>query len=163
MTRSVLTIGALVACSAADPAFAQDQTASADVAREVSVSAMRQRELIERFIAAYNAFDIDGMVAHLSLDVRFENYSGDNLTVATNGITEFRQLAEQSKSLFSERAQRISSIQFDGGTAIVTIEYRGRFAVDVPDGPRAGEVIELRGTSEYSFRDGRIMKIIDRS
>jgi ketosteroid isomerase-like protein len=126
------------------------------------VSATSQRELIERFIAAYNAFDIEGMVAHLSPDVRFENYSGDNLTAATNGITEFRQLAEESKSLFSEREQRISSIQFDGRTAIVTIEYRGRFAVDVPNGPRAGEVIELRGTSEYSFRDGRITKIIDR-
>jgi hypothetical protein len=162
MTRSALTIGVLSAYIAADPVFAQDQ-ASADVPREVSVSATSQRELIERFIAAYNAFDIDGMVAHLSPDVRFENYSGDNLTAATNGITEFRQLAEQSKSLFSEREQRIGSIQFDGHTAIVTIEYRGRFAVDVPNGPRAGEVIELRGMSEYSFHDGRITKIIDRS
>jgi steroid delta-isomerase-like uncharacterized protein len=127
------------------------------------VIASNQKRLIERFIAAYNDFDIDGMVALLSPDVRFENYSGDDLTAATNGIDEFRRLAEQSKFLFSEREQRISSVRFNEDTAIVTIEYRGRFARDVPDGPRAGQIIELRGTSEYSFRDDRITKITDRS
>jgi hypothetical protein len=127
------------------------------------VTVSSQRDLIDRFIAAYNAFDIDGMVAMLSTDIRFENHSGDNLTTATNGIDAFRQLAEQSKLLFSEREQRISSIQYDQGVALVTIDYRGKFARDIPDGPRAGEVITLRGTSEYSFRDGRICRIIDRS
>jgi steroid delta-isomerase-like uncharacterized protein len=131
--------------------------------QEVPLTASSQQGLIEQFIAAYNAFDIEAMVALLSTDVCFENYSGDDLTTATNGRDEFRKVAEQSKLLFSEREQRISSIHFDQGIAIVTIEYRGKFARDVPSGPRAGEMITLRGTSEYSFRAGRICKIIDRS
>ena len=119
--------------------------------------------MIERFVAAYNAFDVDGMVALLAPQIRFENYSGDNLTAASSGIDEFRKLAEQSKSMFSEREQRIVGMREDGDTAIVSIEYRGRLAVDIPDGPRAGTAIELRGTSEYSFAGGRIAKIVDRS
>jgi len=127
------------------------------------VTESSQKALVERFIAAYNTFDIDRMVALVSTDIRFENHSGDELTAATNGIDDFRKIAEQSKLLFSEREQRISSIRFDHGMAIVTIDYRGKFAQDIPNGPRAGEIITLSGTSEYSFREGRICKIIDRS
>lgn len=104
------------------------------------------------------------MLALLSPDVHFENYAGDNLTVSASDIGEFRRLAEQAKSLFSEREQRIISIQFQQcGTVAVVIEYRGRLAADVPGGPRAGTVLELYGTSEHSFRDGRIAGIVERS
>ncbi|MBB3228702.1 hypothetical protein FHW69_003344 [Luteibacter sp. Sphag1AF] len=34
------------------------------------------KELIDRYLVAYNSFDIDGMLALLSSGVRFENYSG---------------------------------------------------------------------------------------
>ena len=122
-----------------------------------------ERRLIERFIAAYNQFDVDGMIAELAPEIRFENYSGDALTVATDGIEQFRELAERSKAMFSEREQRIVSISGNDHAAIVDIAYRGRLAIDVPDGPTAGTVIELRGRSEYSFAGGRITKIVDRS
>jgi ketosteroid isomerase-like protein len=35
-----------------------------------------QRDLIARYVAAYNRFDVDGMLALLTDDVRFENVSG---------------------------------------------------------------------------------------
>jgi hypothetical protein len=121
------------------------------------------RELFERFIAAYNAFDVDGMLTVLSADVRFENYSGSTLTVATTGLDQFRQLAEKATAMFSEREQRVTAMDFHDAAATVTIAYRGRLAVDVPGGPAAGTVLELEGRSEYSFADGRITKIVDRS
>jgi len=119
--------------------------------------------LIDRYIAAYNAFDIDGMLALLTPDIRFENYSGGQLTVAAKGIDEFRQLAQQSKDQFSEREQRIIALRFDSDTAVADIAYRGRLAADIPGGPAAGTLLELNGESEFAFRDGRIATIIDRS
>jgi len=119
--------------------------------------------LIDRYLASYNAFDVDGMLSLLSKDVRFENYSGDQLTAATTGATEFRHLAEQSKLLFSEREQRITGLQFGHDSAIATIAYRGTLAADVPNGPLAGTVLDLRGRSEFSFCNGQITKIVDRS
>ena len=46
-------------------------------------------------MAAYNAFDVEGMLATLAADVRFENWSGGRLTAASDGRDAFRVLAEQ--------------------------------------------------------------------
>lgn len=120
------------------------------------------KELIDRYLMAYNTFDVERMISLLSQDVRFENYSGDQLTT-TSGIDEFRQLAEQSRSLFSEREQRITDLKFSQNSAVAAIAYRGKLAADIPDGPRAGTVLDLQGTSEFSFDNGQITKIVDRS
>jgi hypothetical protein len=79
------------------------------------------------------------------------------------GIEEFRQLAEQSRSLFSEREQRITALQDGPDHAIASIAYRGCLAMDIPNGSLAGTVLELQGESEFSFAGGRISKIVDRS
>lgn len=121
------------------------------------------KELIDRYLAAYNSFDIDGMLSLMSSDVRFENYSSGQLTDATNGIGEFRELAEKSKSLFSEREQRITKLMLSQDSAIADISYRGQLAVDIPGGPSAGTVLDLQGQSEFSFTGGQISKIVDRS
>lgn len=127
------------------------------------MSGSRQRGLIDRYINAYNAFDIEGMLALVSPDVRFENYSGDQLTAPANGVDEFRHLAERAKSLFSEREQRVISLEVNQDVAVAEIAFRGRLAADIPGGPAAGTILELQGKSQFSFRDGRITKIIDRS
>jgi len=122
------------------------------------------RELIDRFIAAYNAFDIEGMLTLLAPNIRFENYSGDTLTAFATGIDQFRQLAEQSQATFSERQQRVVSLEFYKDSVIAAIWYRGRLAVPLPNGPAADTILEMEGHSEYSFAsDNRIAKIIDRS
>lgn len=122
-----------------------------------------ENEQIDRYLAAYNAFDVGGMLATLSPEVRFENYAAGQLTAATSGIEEFRQLAEQSKGMFSEREQRITALEPGDGSIIASIAYRGRLSTDIPDGPRAGTVLDVQGTSEFWFDAGLIAKIIDRS
>ena len=119
--------------------------------------------LIHRYLAAYNAFDVGGMLALLSPEVRFENYSGDELTAEASGIDEFRLLAEQAKAVFAEREQRITALASQDGIIIASIAFRGRLGADIPDGPRAGTILDLDGRTEFSFRDGMIEQIIDRS
>lgn len=43
------------------------------------------------------------------------------------------------------------------------IAYRGRLAADIPNGASAGTVPERQGKSEFSFDNGQINRIIDRS
>jgi ketosteroid isomerase-like protein len=100
--------------------------------------------LIDQCIAAYNNFDIEGMLAVLSPDFQFENYSGGHLTVSTSNKDEFRQLAEKSASLFSEREQRVTSLQCTENSATADIAYRSRLAADIPGGPVAGTVLICR-------------------
>ena len=124
---------------------------------------IEKRILIEQFIDAYNRFDVDGMLARLTPDVLFENVADGQVTAAASGIDEFRQLAEQSKALFSERKQTITALKFRPASVVASIAWRGVFAIDVPNGPTAGTVIELEGESEFEFAGGRLSRIVDRS
>jgi ketosteroid isomerase-like protein len=123
----------------------------------------KQRELIEQYIAAYNDFDIEGMLAVLAPNVEFENHSGGELTASASGIEEFRLLAQRAKGLFTERFQRVTSLVFSQDGATAEIDYRGRLAQDIPGGPKAGSLLELNGTTEFTFGGERIVKIVDRS
>ncbi|WP_338762859.1 nuclear transport factor 2 family protein [Massilia sp. METH4] len=127
------------------------------------MQANEHTRVIQKYIAAYNAFDVEGMLALLSPDVRFENWSGNQLTAEASGIDEFRQLAEQARAMFSEREQRITAVKESQAAVIVSIAYRGMLAVDIPDGPCAGTVLDLAGESEFAFDGGRISRIVDRS
>ncbi len=123
---------------------------------------VEKRIVIEQYIDAYNRFDVDGMLAQLTPDVLFENVSDGQVTAACSGIAEFRELAEQSKALFSERRQTVTGLEFRLALVRAGIAWCGVFAVDVPDGPAAGTAVELQGESEFEFRGGRISRIVDR-
>jgi hypothetical protein len=127
------------------------------------MQANERTQVIQQYIAAYNAFDVGGMLNLLSPEVRFENWSGAHLTAEASGIDEFRQLAEQAKTMFSEREQRITAIKPGADSVIVSIAYRGQLAVDIPGGPPAGTVLDLNGESEFAFNGGLISRIVDRS
>jgi hypothetical protein len=127
------------------------------------MSEARQKELIERYLAAYNAFDIEAMLAQLEPGIRFENFAGGQRTAESSGIEAFRQLAEQSKGLFSEREQRVTGLAREGELLVAEIAWRGRLAADVPGGPPAGTLLEMKGRSEFAFGPAGILKIVDRS
>lgn len=120
-----------------------------------------RQQLVERFIAAYNGFDIDGMLALVHPDIVFKNISGDIVTAEAAGDEAFRELAMQSKAAFASRKQTVTDIRFDAETTVVDIAYEGVLAVDLPNGLKAGDVLRLNGRSEYTFRDGRIYQITD--
>jgi hypothetical protein len=119
--------------------------------------------LIERYVAAYNAFDVDGMLETLTSDVRFENWSGGQLTAASDGRDAFRVLAEQARTLFAEREQRVTALAPRGDTLVAAVAWRGQLAVDLPGGPPAGTRLALRGESEFVVRDGQLALVVDRS
>jgi ketosteroid isomerase-like protein len=123
----------------------------------------QQRDLIARYLAAYNRFDVDGMLALLTADVRFEKVSGGQVTASASGAAEFRALARRAAELFLEREQRVTGVEFRRGVAVASIAYCGVLATDLPGGPPAGSVLELIGESEFAFEGGRISRIVDRS
>lgn len=120
-------------------------------------------QLVEQFIAAYNGFDVEGMIALLHPDCSFRNLSGGQVNASTDGIEEFQKLAEMSASLFASRRQTITGSRWSGDTLIVEIDFEGTLTADIPGGPKAGEILALHGRSEYHFRDGKIASIADYS
>ncbi len=68
-----------------------------------------QRELIERYLAAYNCFDCEGMLGTLHEAIEFETVVAGEVMIATQGKAAFRALAEQGAALFSTRHQTITA------------------------------------------------------
>jgi hypothetical protein len=121
------------------------------------------RALIDRYIDAYNRMDVDAMLATIHREVIFENYTGGRLSVRTLGIDELRHLAESSRGLFAARHQTITGYSEVAGTAHVQIFFEGTFAIDLPNGVRAGQRMAMPGRSEFRERDGRLIYIADHS
>ena len=125
------------------------------------------RALIDRYLIAYNALDVPGMLAVLDPRIEFENVSQGAVTARASGLAEFRALAERAAAMFQRRQQRITSYEADAESATVGIDYEGVLAATLPPGLpptlQPGGVVRLRGKSTFRFRAGRIARIVDES
>jgi ketosteroid isomerase-like protein len=122
-----------------------------------------RRRLVERFLDAYNTFDVAGMLALLHPDVEFRNVSGGAVTASARGREEFRALAEHAVTLFASRRQTPTAWAADGDDVRVEIDYEGALAADLGPGMRAGDTLRLTGRSTFGFRDGLIARLVDES
>lgn len=120
-----------------------------------------QETAVRAYIAAYNRFDIDGMIALVHPDIVFRHFAGSEVDAETNGVEEFRELTEKSKALFSSRHQQAMNFRVTGESAIADISFEGVLAVDLPNGKKAGEVLRVEGRSEFEFKDDKFFRITD--
>ncbi|GEN75332.1 nuclear transport factor 2 family protein [Chryseobacterium hagamense] len=116
---------------------------------------------IENYIGAYNRFDVSGMCRQLSDGIIFENISGGNVEMNITGIENFKKQAEAAVAYFSERHQKIEKMSCHGNTVTAEIDYTGKLAADFPNGMKKGEMLKLRGVSEFTFEKGEIISIRD--
>lgn len=121
------------------------------------------REIIDRYLAAYNAFDVAGMLEVLHPDIEFRNVANGEVTAAARGRDEFRALAKRAATLFTSRRQTVSEYGNEGDEAWISIDYEGVLATDLGPGMAAGDTLRLTGRSTFTFRDGLIVKLVDES
>lgn len=119
------------------------------------------KEIIDGYVAAYNAFDLDRLMTFFHRDIAFTNYAGDQVTAKAEGIDRFRELAELGGSLFASRSQVVDELTFGENTAKAVISFDGELAADLPNGMKAGHVLHFDGRSEFEFRDGLIWRLAD--
>ncbi|KGR79456.1 nuclear transport factor 2 family protein [Ureibacillus sinduriensis] len=121
------------------------------------------KSLIQSYLNAYNSFDIDAMLLYLHRDIEFRNISNGVIDAETKGIEQFRELAEQSKKIFSHRLQTIKNYSITNDKVEVEINYEGTLATDLPNGLKAGEKLQLSGKSIFKFKDKKLRLIEDYS
>ncbi|MCM2502589.1 nuclear transport factor 2 family protein [Aureimonas altamirensis] len=119
--------------------------------------------IVARYIDAYNRMNVQAMLDCLSGDVRFINRSNGETTNETHGIEAFRALAEQGVQLFAEREQTILDCIAIDDRAAARIGYRAKVKTDLPNGWKAGQKIEMTGTSFFTISEGKISEVIDAS
>lgn len=132
---------------------------------EVQMSRDIQRSeagsLIETYIAAYNNFDLEGMMAVLHPRVEFVYISEGKQMASASGKKEFQKLAEQTQSMFSERRQTPLNFSKTRDGIEIELEYYGVLAMDLPDGSACGQTLSFHGRSQFLFKEGKISHIKD--
>lgn len=120
-------------------------------------------ELINRYLDAYNSFNVDGMMATVHPEVEFKNISGGEINAIALGANQLRQMAKQSIEIFTSRQQTIKAFDPSGEGASIDVAYEGVLASDFPNGMTTGETLKLDGRSEFEFKEGKIFRIVDYS
>jgi len=121
----------------------------------------RMKRIIEEYISAYNKFDVDGMIRNIDEDIEFKNITNGEVNAQLNGKDIFKKQLEQSNALFKKREMNITEQVINGDTVENEINFKGVFAIDVPDGPKSGELLKLKSKSVFKFKKGRIVSIED--
>ncbi|MFJ9384096.1 nuclear transport factor 2 family protein [Peribacillus sp. NPDC101481] len=123
----------------------------------------KSKEIIGNYIMTYNSFDIEGMVKLLHKEIIFRNFTNGEMNTETRGIQEFRELAEKSSKIFSSRRQTVIDYSAIDDKAEVQIEYEATLAVNLPNGLKSGDKIQLKGKSIFGLYEGKISLIEDYS
>jgi ketosteroid isomerase-like protein len=118
-------------------------------------------QIVEQYFAAYSEFDVDKMVSYLHEDVKFRNISQGHVTLELDGKKSFTNQARQAVNLFEKREIKIDGIEYNDDGMDVKINFTGVLAIDVPEGPKKGEKVELKGRSLVNFSEGKIISIDD--
>jgi hypothetical protein len=117
--------------------------------------------IVKNYVNAYNNFDINGMMADMDQSIVFENVSDGKVNMTLNGLDEFKAQAEQGKNLFSSRQQTIKGFTHTNEQTEIEIAYHAVLAIDLPNGMKKGDELNLSGRSIFKFSGDKIVKITD--
>ncbi len=119
--------------------------------------------LIERYVDCYNRIDVDGMLECVTDDVRFENISNAGQSMQLQGKDALAQVAQASAQAFTYRRQRMISLITKDDHAAAEVRFQGLAALDLPNGVKEGQSVDIRGASFFEARDGLLCRIVDYS
>jgi hypothetical protein len=117
--------------------------------------------IVKNYVSAYNSFDVNGMMADMGESIKFENISDGKVNMTLNGLDEFKAQAEQGKNLFSSRQQTITRFIHTNEQTEIEIAYHAVLAIDLPNGMKKGDELNLSGRSIFKFSGGKIVEITD--
>lgn len=119
------------------------------------------REVVRKYISAYNDFDIDTMMECFSDECKFTSMVSGHHTITAEGKPQLRELAAQSAAYFLERTQNVTNWIFSDNQAAIEVEYKSMLKRDLPNGLKAGEELNIRGVSIFRFENDKIIELTD--
>ena len=122
---------------------------------------IHREKIINNYIDAYNNFLIENMLIDLDENIKFENISNGITNMTLNDLASFKAQAEQAKKLFTKRRQTIKSWKHYDTATEIEIDYMAVLAVDLPNGFKMGDNLDMQGKSIFKFSGNKIIGLID--
>lgn len=120
-----------------------------------------RKRIIKNYIDGYNRFDIDKMVTDFDDKIVFENIQNGETNISLTGLAAFRHQAEQAKTYFTTRTQTIKSFKHYDDSIEIEIDYYAVLRIDLPNGLKNGQELNLSGKSIFIFEKDRVIKLTD--
>ena len=120
-----------------------------------------REKIIKNYIDAYNNFNIEKMLIDFDENIKFKNISNDIINMTLNDLSSFKTQAEQSKGLFTKRTQTIKSWKHDNTVTEIEVDYKAILAIDLPNGLKKGEDLDIQGKSIFKFLGNKIIELTD--
>lgn len=121
-----------------------------------------REKIIQNYLEGYNEFDVEKMTHDFNDEIVFQNIQDEKVSMTINGISDFKEQAEQAKSYFETRKQKVTSISHNRNETEIEIDYSAVLAIDFPNGLKKGHKLELKGTSIFTFKDNKIIQLTDK-
>jgi steroid delta-isomerase-like uncharacterized protein len=120
-------------------------------------TAVTTRSLLDRYYAAFNAGDSDGMLACLAKDVVHDVNQGERRV----GIEKFRAFNARMAHCYGEKLENVSlMISTDGTRAAAEFNVNGTYKnTDEGLPPAAGQTYALPGGTFFAIKDGKIARV----
>lgn len=94
-------------------------------------------------------------------DVVFENVSNTGQSMTLQGKQSLGEIAQLGTQAFTYRKQTITQLICGDGNFAAEVKFKGVAALDLPNGTKKGDMVELRGVSIFETRDGLLSRIAD--
>lgn len=118
---------------------------------------------IRAYIDAYNARDVEAMLACLSESVRFRNISEGAVTAEAGDKAGFADLARAGAAAFSARQQTVTAAITVADLTLAEIDFAATVAADLPNGWTKGQMLRFSGASAFRLEGDLIAEITDQS
>ena len=119
--------------------------------------------VVRAYLDAYNAKNVEGMLACLAEDVTFRNISDGAVTAETAGKAAFAALAAFGVEAFASRHQAVTAAITVETITLAEIDYTAVVARDLPNGWQTGQQLAFRGASMFRVEAGLIIELVDQS
>lgn len=118
-------------------------------------------DVVTRYLAAFNARDVEGMLAALSDNIRFRNIENDDVNVDIIGLMAFEHLARESAAAFRTRSLTPSGVIIAGPHIAFNAHFVGVLDRAAGEALKAGQNIEMDGQSYIRVEHDFITEITD--
>mgnify|MGYP005838026881 FL=1 len=119
------------------------------------------KRIINEYINSYNEFNVARMIKDVHENVEFRNIENSEINLDLKGKNALLKQAKEAVSMFKEREMKIIEQKIERNILESKIDFRGVLTIDFPEGPKAGETIEIRGKSIFKFKEDKIILIKD--
>jgi hypothetical protein len=119
--------------------------------------------MVVDFLEAYNAKDIDKMLADVTSDLVFRHYCDAGVLFKADDKATFEAALREEVGAFKQRSQVVKTAMTLLGSTVLTTQFHAVVAKDLSNGWKAGQEITLPGAAEFQFRDDQIANITFRT